>query len=110
MNGVYQNIYANVTFLMTALDPMGMVQFPDGSFHAGYQYHPQHIQWGNISQGAAFSKDLVYWEDANSWQNPKTIVSFPVLTQSMVSSNTQLSGRVRCTIFVVCLTLRQEDQ
>lgn len=54
-------------------DPMGMVQFPDGSFHAGYQYHPQHIQWGNISQGAAFSKDLVYWEDANSWQDPKTL-------------------------------------
>lgn len=36
---------------------MGMYQRADGSIHAGYQSHPQHIQWGNISQGAAHSPD-----------------------------------------------------
>ncbi|KIM20837.1 glycoside hydrolase family 32 protein [Serendipita vermifera MAFF 305830] len=54
-------------------DPQGLFQRSDGSFHAGYQCHPQHYQWGNISQCSAFSDDLTYWRDANGWQNPKTL-------------------------------------
>lgn len=54
-------------------DPQGLWQRDDGSFHAGYQCHPQHYQWGNISQCSAFSDDLTYWRDANSWQDPKTL-------------------------------------
>ncbi|KAH8919330.1 glycoside hydrolase family 32 protein [Atractiella rhizophila] len=54
-------------------DPQGLFQRSDGSFHAGYQCHPQHYQWGNISQCSAFSNDLTYWRDANRWENPKTL-------------------------------------
>jgi beta-fructofuranosidase len=54
-------------------DPQGIWQRSDGSFHIGYQCHPQHIQWGNISMCAATSADLVSFQDVNSWQNPKTL-------------------------------------
>ncbi|KAJ7770559.1 glycosyl hydrolase [Mycena metata] len=54
-------------------DPQGLYQRSDGSYHAGYQCHPNHISWGNISQCAATSQDFVYWEDMNGWENPKTI-------------------------------------
>ncbi|KAJ7275067.1 glycosyl hydrolase [Mycena rebaudengoi] len=54
-------------------DPQGLWQRTDGSVHAGYQCHPNHFNWGNISMCAATSKDLVYWEDMNGWENPKTI-------------------------------------
>ncbi|KAJ7627629.1 glycosyl hydrolase [Mycena polygramma] len=70
-------------------DPQGLYQRSDGSYHAGYQCHPNHYTWGNISQCAATSKDFVYWEDSsssrlhiclslhelavNGWENPNTI-------------------------------------
>ncbi|KAJ7190926.1 glycosyl hydrolase [Mycena pura] len=54
-------------------DPQGLYQRSDGSYHAGYQCHPNHYTWGNISMCAATSKDFVYWEDMNGWENPKTI-------------------------------------
>ncbi|ETW84894.1 glycoside hydrolase family 32 protein [Heterobasidion irregulare TC 32-1] len=54
-------------------DPQGLFQRSDGSFHAGYQCNPHHYTWGNISQCAAHSKDLVYWEDFKSWKDSKTI-------------------------------------
>ncbi|KAJ7145383.1 glycosyl hydrolase [Mycena crocata] len=54
-------------------DPQGLWQRSDGSYHAGYQCHPNHYTWGNISMCAATSKDFVYWEDMNGWEDPKTI-------------------------------------
>ncbi|KZP28036.1 glycoside hydrolase family 32 protein [Athelia psychrophila] len=54
-------------------DPMALWQRSDGSFHAGYQFNPQHTQWGNISMGAAHSKDFTHWTDFGSWDNAKTI-------------------------------------
>ncbi|KAJ6571789.1 glycosyl hydrolase [Mycena capillaripes] len=54
-------------------DPQGLYQRADGSYHAGYQCHPNHYSWGNISQCAATSKDFVYWEDMNGWENPNTL-------------------------------------
>ncbi|KAK6997307.1 hypothetical protein R3P38DRAFT_3286445, partial [Favolaschia claudopus] len=51
----------------------GLYQRSDGSFHAGSQCHPEHYTWGNTTQCAATSKDFVYWEDANSWENPRTL-------------------------------------
>ncbi|KAJ7660076.1 glycosyl hydrolase [Mycena rosella] len=54
-------------------DPQGLFQRSDGSYHAGYQCHPNHYTWGNISQCAATSTDFVYWEDMNGWENPNTI-------------------------------------
>ncbi|KAK7019022.1 glycoside hydrolase family 32 protein [Favolaschia claudopus] len=47
-------------------DPQGLYQRSDGSFHAGYH-------GANITQCAATSKDFVYWEDMNSWENPRTL-------------------------------------
>lgn len=35
----------------------------------------QHIQWGNISMGAAYSQDLVRWIDFGNWDDAKTLVS-----------------------------------
>ncbi|KAG8993555.1 hypothetical protein FRB93_001934 [Tulasnella sp. JGI-2019a] len=54
-------------------DPMGLFQMKDGKFHAGYQSHPNHVYWGNISMGAAWSSDLVTWHDYNSWVDPRTL-------------------------------------
>nr|6S82_A Chain A, Beta-fructofuranosidase [Phaffia rhodozyma]6S82_B Chain B, Beta-fructofuranosidase [Phaffia rhodozyma] len=54
-------------------DPMGLYQRADGSIHAGYQSHPKHIQWGNISQGAAYSSDFTSWTDFNGSEGYKTI-------------------------------------
>ncbi|KAJ7512025.1 glycosyl hydrolase [Mycena galericulata] len=54
-------------------DPQGLFQRSDGSYHAGYQCHPNHYTWGNISQCAATSTDFVYWEDMNGWENPNTL-------------------------------------
>lgn len=33
-----------------------------------YQWHPYHVQWGNISWGHATSRDLVTWTDVRSWR------------------------------------------
>ncbi|KAF2768809.1 Arabinanase/levansucrase/invertase [Teratosphaeria nubilosa] len=38
-------------------------------YHLFYQWHPQHINWGNISWGYATSKDMVTWVDHNGWQD-----------------------------------------
>ncbi|KAI0028930.1 glycosyl hydrolase [Vararia minispora EC-137] len=56
--------------------PEGWQNDPQDFFqivHLGYQCNPQHIQWGNISQCAALSKDLTFWTDVNSWHDPKTL-------------------------------------
>jgi hypothetical protein len=34
------------------------------------QYHPQHVQWGNISWGHGISKDMVTWIDAPATNVP----------------------------------------
>lgn len=54
-------------------DPMAMFQRDDGSIHVGYQCHPQHVRWGNISNCAAFSKDFTTFEDASGPEGTKTI-------------------------------------
>lgn len=37
-------------------------------YHGYYQWHPEHINWGNISWGGAKSKDLIHWEDIGGWE------------------------------------------
>ncbi|KAL9064087.1 MAG: hypothetical protein Q9157_007959 [Trypethelium eluteriae] len=37
-------------------------------YHLFYQWHPEHINWGNISWGHATSKDLITWTDVTGWQ------------------------------------------
>ncbi|BFZ63199.1 hypothetical protein YB2330_004319 [Saitoella coloradoensis] len=42
-----------------------------GLYHMMYQWHPNHIQWGNISWGHAVSYDQVTWTDVGGWQDNK---------------------------------------
>jgi beta-fructofuranosidase len=59
------------------LAPSGWMNDPCGAFYDStrdeyqlyYQWHPNHIQWGNISWGGAKSKDLITWEDLGGWQD-----------------------------------------
>ena len=42
-----------------------------------YQWHPQHINWGNISWGYAYSKDLITWTDHVGWQDSEALALGP---------------------------------
>ncbi|KAH9834271.1 Glycosyl hydrolase 32 family [Teratosphaeria destructans] len=46
-------------------------------YHLFYQWHPQHINWGNISWGYAISKDMVTWVDHNGWQDSDALAMGP---------------------------------
>lgn len=51
-------------------DPCGMMYDPtEDTYHLHYQWHPNHVNWGNISWGHATSKDLVTWTDVGGWEN-----------------------------------------
>jgi len=51
-------------------DPCGMMYDPaQDVYHLHYQWHPNHVNWGNISWGHATSKDLVSWTDVGGWEN-----------------------------------------
>ncbi|KAF2007732.1 glycoside hydrolase family 32 protein [Amniculicola lignicola CBS 123094] len=50
-------------------DPCGMMYDPTrDTYHLMYQWHPYHVNWGNISWGHATSKDLVTWTDVGGWE------------------------------------------
>ncbi|KAH7138125.1 sucrose-6-phosphate hydrolase [Dendryphion nanum] len=50
-------------------DPCGMVYDPTREeYHVMYQWHPNHVDWGNISWGHATSKDLITWTDVGGWE------------------------------------------
>jgi len=50
----------------------------DGSlYHAFYQWHPEHINWGNISWGHATSKDLISWTDVTGWEGTDALALGP---------------------------------
>ncbi|CAO2656179.1 Nn.00g049820.m01.CDS01 [Neocucurbitaria sp. VM-36] len=51
-------------------DPCGMMYDPTtDTYHLHYQWHPNHINWGNISWGHATSKDLITWTDVGGWED-----------------------------------------
>ncbi|KAG8975448.1 hypothetical protein FRC05_005778 [Tulasnella sp. 425] len=56
-------------------DPMTLWYKADGQgggkFKASYQAHPNHVQWGNISQASAVSDDLIHWKDVPSWKEDR---------------------------------------
>ncbi|GJD02323.1 Sucrose-6-phosphate hydrolase [Colletotrichum higginsianum IMI 349063] len=55
-------------------DPCGAVYDPaTGTYHLHYQFHPNHVNWGNISWGHAVSKDLFHWTDVRDWANDSAV-------------------------------------
>ncbi|KAK1978623.1 glycosyl hydrolase [Colletotrichum cereale] len=55
-------------------DPCGAVYDPATStYHLHYQFHPNHVNWGNISWGHAVSKDLFHWTDVGDWANDSSV-------------------------------------
>lgn len=51
-------------------DPCSAMYDPTrDTYHMFYQFHPNHIDWGNISWGHATSKDMVTWVDVRGWEN-----------------------------------------
>jgi beta-fructofuranosidase len=51
-------------------DPCAMLYDPTAdTYHLHYQWHPNHVNWGNISWGHATSKDLITWTDVGGWQD-----------------------------------------
>ncbi|EMD68595.1 hypothetical protein GGP41_003191 [Bipolaris sorokiniana] len=51
-------------------DPSGMLYDPTTKmYHLHYQWHPNHVNWGNISWGHATSKDMITWTDVGGWEN-----------------------------------------
>ncbi|ORY15821.1 sucrose-6-phosphate hydrolase [Clohesyomyces aquaticus] len=62
-------------------DPCGMMYDPTRDiYHLMYQWHPNHVNWGNISWGHATSKDLVTWTDVRGWEGSQAeaLVTGPV--------------------------------
>lgn len=57
------------TLLTFTQDPCGAMYDPARDlYHIFYQWHPNHINWGNISWGHATSKDLISWTDVGGWE------------------------------------------
>ncbi|KAF2444095.1 glycoside hydrolase family 32 protein [Karstenula rhodostoma CBS 690.94] len=62
-------------------DPCGMMYDPTrDEYHLMYQFHQNHIGWGNISWGHATSKDLITWTDVGGWEgnDAEALVTGPV--------------------------------
>lgn len=53
---------------MSLQDPCGAMYDPSREiYHLFYQWHPEHINWGNISWGHATSPDLISWTDITGY-------------------------------------------
>ncbi|KAJ6131425.1 hypothetical protein N7523_001885 [Penicillium sp. IBT 18751x] len=51
-------------------DPCGPMYDPvQGVYHLHYQFHPNHVAWGNVSWGHATSVDLITWTDVDHHPN-----------------------------------------
>ncbi|GLB37766.1 putative glycosyl hydrolase 32 family protein [Lyophyllum shimeji] len=51
-------------------DPCGAMYDPvRDTYHLFYQYHANHVDWGNMSWGHATSRDLVTWKDVRGWHD-----------------------------------------
>ncbi|EJT71785.1 hypothetical protein GGTG_11039 [Gaeumannomyces tritici R3-111a-1] len=49
-------------------DPCGAVYEPATDlYHLHYQFHPNHVGWGNVSWGHAVSRDMFHWTDVGGW-------------------------------------------
>ncbi|KAL1301729.1 hypothetical protein AAFC00_005933 [Neodothiora populina] len=59
-------------------DPCGLMYDPtEDLYHAFYQWHPEHYDWGNISWGHATSQDLISWTDVGGWEGRDALAMGP---------------------------------
>lgn len=59
-------------------DPCGGMYDPTtDQYHLFYQWHPLHINWGNISWGHAVSSDLITWTDVGGWEERDALALGP---------------------------------
>lgn len=59
-------------------DPCGFMYDPTrDQYHLFYQWHPNHINWGNISWGHAVSSDLISWTDVGGWEGTDALALGP---------------------------------
>jgi len=87
-------------------DPCGAVYDPTRDvYHLHYQFHPNHVNWGNISWGHAVSGDLFGWTDVRGWENDTSVSlaagQFPSDPISQFTGTTQpvnLAGQVDGTL------------
>ncbi|KAI9326830.1 glycosyl hydrolase [Zopfochytrium polystomum] len=54
-----------------------------GLYHLFYQHHAQHVQWGNISNSHAVSRDMMVWYDV---PNPLVATNNPLIPSAIVTS------------------------
>ncbi|ORX88601.1 Arabinanase/levansucrase/invertase, partial [Basidiobolus meristosporus CBS 931.73] len=47
------------------------------TYHLFYQWHPHHVQWGNMTWGHAVSSDLIVWYDVGGWEDPIALSPTP---------------------------------
>ncbi|KAG5653510.1 hypothetical protein H0H81_012582 [Sphagnurus paluster] len=49
-------------------DPSGAMYDPKTElYHLFYQFHSNHVDWGNMSWGHATSRDMISWTDVSGW-------------------------------------------
>ncbi|EHY53333.1 hypothetical protein HRR83_003542 [Exophiala dermatitidis] len=69
-------------------DPCGPLYDPVGNlYHMHYQWHPNHVQWGNISWGHATSEDMITWTDVAHSGPGRTLAWLESQAQSIGTSN-----------------------
>ncbi|KAJ5935744.1 hypothetical protein N7466_005291 [Penicillium verhagenii] len=69
-------------------DPCAPMYDPTrGLYHLHYQFHPNHIEWGNVSWGHATSPDLITWTDVDHYPDDKLSAWKDYQAQSIGTTN-----------------------
>jgi beta-fructofuranosidase len=59
-------------------DPCGPLYDPNTNlYHLHYQWHPSHVDWGNITWGHSVSEDLFHWTDVGGWEDDAAVSFAP---------------------------------
>ncbi|KAK5371301.1 hypothetical protein LTR20_006701 [Exophiala xenobiotica] len=69
-------------------DPCGPLYDPIGKlYHMHYQWHPNHVDWGNISWGHAVSGDMISWTDVDHFPDDQVRAWSGYQAQSLGTTN-----------------------